>query len=63
MLATVGSDSLLGVGSIQMESIDLGRKGEVLYDLWDRVQKIFSQNKSEYWKIFFTEFTSELELS
>ena len=46
-----------------MESIDLGRKREVLCDLQDWVQKVFDQNKCEYWKRVFMRFTNELESS
>ena len=35
---------------MHLESIDLDRKGEVLCDLWDWVQKIFGQSICEYWK-------------
>ena len=45
-----------------MESIDLGKKGEVLYDLRDWGQKVFGQIKCEYWKNFI-KFINKLESS
>ena len=46
-----------------MESINFDRKGEILYDLQDWVQKVFNQSKCEYWKRVFTKFTNEFESS
>ena len=46
-----------------MGFINFDKKREVLYNLWDWVQKVFDQSKYEYWKRVFIEFINELESS